>query len=117
MSKNQIRVTAVGAAIVLVLLLAGVRVAHPQSGVGTAIGSAKSSLVIYKKGEETGYKSKIIATTSDGTLGLGVIAGTDTKQVYLSLGDRYETVKAENIKGKLIAVLPFLGSILGVFGR
>lgn len=117
MSKNQIRAIAIGAALIVILAISGVRIAHPHSGVGTVIGSAKSSLVIYKKGHETGYKSKIVATVSDGTTALGVIAGTDTKQVYLSLGDRYETVKAEKIQGKLLAVLPFIGSIFSIFGR
>jgi hypothetical protein len=112
----NIRATAGVLAAVLLLFLLGFRVAHPDSGIGTALGTADSSLVIYKKSQTTDYEAKILAVTSDGKTGLGVVAGTDTKQVYLSLGDRYETVKAQNIKGKLLLVVPFLGSVVGIVG-
>lgn len=116
MIRRNARAIAGALAVVLLLFLFGLRIGHPDAGIGTALGNAQSSVVIYKKGQVTDYQSKILAVTGDGKIGLGVVAGTDTKQVYLSLGDRYETVKAEKIKGKLLLVVPFLGSIVSVVG-
>lgn len=116
MNRRNTRTLAGALALVLLLFLFGFRIGHPDAGIGTALGTAESSVVIYKKGQVTDYESKILAVTGDGKTGLGVIAGTDTKQVYLSLGDRYETVQAEKIKGKLLMVVPFLGSIVGFVG-
>ena len=116
MIRRNIRAIASSMAIALLLFLFGLRIGHPDAGIGTALGTAQSSVVIYKKGQVTDYQSKILAVTGDGKTGLGVVAGTDSKQVYLSLGERYETVKAEKIKGKLLFVVPFLGSIVGIVG-
>lgn len=116
MSRLRIRVIAISLGAILIAFALGLRVAHPASGIGTALGTAQSSLVIYKKGQVTDFEAKIVAVTGDGKIGIGVVAGTDTKQVYLSLGDRYETVKAEKIKGQLLMVLPFLGSVFGFIG-
>ena len=116
MNRRNTRTIAGALAVVLLLFLFGFRIGHPDAGIGTALGTAQSSVVIYKKGQVTDYEAKILAVTGDGKTGLGVVAGTDTKQVYLSLGDRFETVKAEKIKGKLLWVVPFLGSVVGVVG-
>jgi hypothetical protein len=64
----------------------------------------------------SGANYAILDVLTEGAIELTGIGYTDTKQVYLSLGDRYETVKAEKIKGKLLFVVPFLGSIVSVVG-
>ena len=117
MSKLQTRSIAIALAAVLLAFLFGIRVGHPTEGMGTVLGSAKSSLVVYKKGQTTDYQSKIIAVTNDGKVALAIASGFNGKQVNLSLGDRYESVVKENVRGKLLMVLPFLGYIAGVVGQ
>jgi formate-dependent phosphoribosylglycinamide formyltransferase (GAR transformylase) len=88
------------AAIVVVLFALGVRVIHPENGLQSAMGSAKSSLVVYKHSGEYGVGSKVIVEET---------VDVDTRIAFVR-------VKQADVLGKLIVVVPFFGTILGFVG-
>lgn len=109
-----------GLAIVLVLLaiayLAGLRIAHPQEGLGTSLGTAKTSLVIYRAGDSLDFEDKIIFKSNTGNTALGMVAGTNGQSAYVNVDTRFEQVGAEQVKGKLLSVVPFVGVLAGLVG-
>ena len=77
-------------AVILVGYLAGLRFAHPQEGLGTALGSAKTSIVLYRATDTLAFENKIIFKSSSGSTALGVVAGTDGKSAYVNVDTRFE---------------------------
>jgi len=109
-----------GLAIVLVVLLigylAGLRIAHPQEGLGTSLGAAKTSLVIYRASDSLDFENKIIFKSNTGNTALGIIAGTNGKSAYVNVDTRFEQVEQAQVKGTLLSVLPFVGVLAGLVG-
>ena len=107
------------AAILAVLFFFGFRFTHPDDGLQSAMGSAKSSLALYQKvdsykvgqkvafevtnGDVTRTYTGVIITEVDGTLGI---------DANHWMGE----IKAEETLGKLVVVVPFFGTILGFVG-
>jgi hypothetical protein len=114
--NNRLRAVVIVIAVLLVAYIGGLRVSHPQEGVGTSLGGAKTSLVIYRAGDALAFKNKIIFKSNTGHTALGVVAGTNGSTAYVNVGDRFEQVNQPQVHGKLLAVIPFLGVIFGVFG-
>jgi hypothetical protein len=105
------------AVVVLVTLFGfGIRVSHPDQGLSSALGSAKSSVAIYKKSGQPGISSKVIVKTKDSGIGLGIVRGSQGGNVDVDLGAAFVRVSQKDVKGNLIVVIPFVGSILGVVG-
>jgi hypothetical protein len=105
--------------IVLALLFAlGFRVGHPQSGLTNALGSAKSSLVVYQKSDNYSAGQKVLAKSGDQSLSpfLGEIAGVNGDRYDIGNGQFAEQVSAKEISGKLLFVIPFFGTIFGWVG-
>jgi hypothetical protein len=107
-------------AIVLVVLVAlfafGVRVTHPQQGLSSALGSSKSSIAIYKHSGQPDIGSKVLVKLKDVGSGLGIIKSAKGGNVDVDLGATFVRVSQKDVQGKLIAVIPFIGTILGVVG-
>ena len=106
-------------ALILVVLFAfGLRLGHPHDGLKNALGSAESGIVLYKKGADltTGAKVmvKMDAPAKSPIIAFVVKANGDS--VDIQSGANVEAVKSSQIYGKLIAVIPFIGQILGVVG-
>jgi hypothetical protein len=55
-------------AVILVGYLAGLRFAHPQEGLGTALGSAKTSIVLYRATDTLAFENKIIFKSGSGSI-------------------------------------------------
>ena len=114
--KKKLIVTAI---ILAVLFFFGFRITHPNDGLQSAMGSAKSSLAVYQKvdsykvgekvafqvtiGESTRTYTGVIITEVDGTLGVDA-------------NNWMGEIKAEDTLGKLFVVVPFFGTILGIVG-
>jgi hypothetical protein len=107
-------------AIVVVVLVAlfgfGIRVAHPEQGLSSALGSAKSSVAIYKKSGQPGISSKVLVKVKDSGTGLGIVRDSKAGNIDVDLGATFVRVSQKDVKGNLIVVIPFVGSILGVVG-
>lgn len=103
-------------AIVLVLFALGIRVAHPQEGLQSAMGSAKSSLVIYKGAGEYTVGSKVVVEVAGQGKQLGIVKSGTKETVDVDTRVSFVRVKQADVLGKLIVVVPFFGTILGVVG-
>jgi hypothetical protein len=94
----------------------GLRLNHMQGGIGSALGSAKSSIALYKHGTSAAVGSKVIVNVKGIGPELGIVkAATDTS-VDVDLGATFLRVDKKEVLGKLIAVIPFFGSVLGIIG-
>jgi hypothetical protein len=114
----RFKVPAVIIAVVIVLLALGFRFEHPASGFKTALGSPSSSVVITKKADAYAIGDKVVVNSASKELSplLGQVTAVTDGQYSVTNGVFLETISGENVKGKMIVVLPFLGYLLGVFG-
>lgn len=110
--------------IAVVLLLAvvftmlGLRVAHPKSGLSSATGSAKSTLVVYKKQDTFSVGQKLLVITGDRNMDPVVsIAKTVSENTVDVQTDRMLVqVSNDNVKGRIVALFPFIGGLFSAFG-
>ena len=116
MRNSRVRVLVIVIAVLVVSYLGGLRFAHPQEGLGTALGSAKTSIVLYRAGDNLAFENKIIFTSGSGSTALGVVAGTDGNSAYVNVDTRFEQVGRDQVKGRLISVFPFIGVVVGLVG-
>ena len=114
--NSRVRVLIIVLAVIVVGYLAGLRFAHPQEGLGTALGSAKTSIVLYRAGDNLAFENKIIFTSGSGSTALGAVAGTNGKTAYVNVDTRFEQVSQDQVKGRLISVFPFIGVVVGLVG-
>ena len=109
--------------VALVLLIVvffglGFRLGHPQDGLKNALGSAKSGIVLYKTGADfkTGAKAMVRINAPNPSPIIAFIVSAEGESVQIQSGTEVVTVKKEQVYGKLIAVIPFIGTILSVVG-
>jgi hypothetical protein len=106
-------------ALVVVLGLffgAGFRIAHPVSGLSSSLGNAKSSLAVYKSDGQTTVGSRIVLDIKGVGTAIGIVRATAGGNADVDLGASLVRVPEKDVSGKLYAVIPFLGSIAGIFG-
>ena len=96
----------------------GFRLGHPQDGLKNALGSAKSGVVLYKTGADfkPGAKAMVKISEPNPSPIIAFIVSTDGDNVKIQSGTEVVTVKKEQVYGKLIAVIPFIGTILSAIG-
>ncbi len=115
--KNRILGWVVIVAIVVTAFMGfGFRLNHLQGGIGSALGTAQSSLAVYKHGTTAGVGEKVVVNIKDSGPQLGIIKSATNSTIDVDLGSAFIRVERSEILGKLIAVIPFFGSILGVVG-
>ena len=110
-------------AITLVVIIAGFvlgfRIGHPHSGLRSALGSAESSIALYKHvGEPTIGTKVVVAVPGEpkNSPALGIVKTVSQGSVEVQFGNRVEVVGFKEIQGKLIAVVPFFGLLVGLIG-
>jgi hypothetical protein len=109
----------IGVVAVLVIFFAmGFRVGHAQDGLKNALGSAQSGLVVYKNKPNFTVGSKVLVKVDAPAKSplLAFVMGNKAGTVEIQAGTTVQSVKSSQIYGTLIAVIPFLGSILNVVG-
>jgi hypothetical protein len=94
----------------------GFRLTHPQDGLQSALGSAKSSIAIYKSGGQAMPGDKVLVPIKDQGTHLGIVKSVKTGTADVDTGAAFVRVKQSEITGKLIAVIPFFGIPLGWVG-
>ncbi|CAB4908657.1 unannotated protein [freshwater metagenome] len=107
------------AALILVLAFAfGIRVSHPHSGLKNALGSANSGLVVYKKSNEFAVGDKILVTTKDEASSpvLAIVRNVDKDVLEIQSGIATDRIESSAAYGKLIVMVPFIGTIAQVIG-
>ena len=116
-SSTRNRLISLGLILVIFFAL-GFRLGHPQDGLKNALGSAKSGVVLYKTGADfkTGAKAMVRIDPPNPSPIIAFIVSTEGESVEIQSGTEVVTVKKDQVYGKLIAVIPFIGSILSVVG-
>jgi hypothetical protein len=119
MLRRFVKPVGVTLIIILIFMAAGFRINHPQYGLSSALGSAKSSLAIYKHGAQPTVGAKVVVnlpTMPAVSPALGIIRSVQGGKVLVVLGSDLREIGVKDVNGKLIAVIPFLGAILGIVG-
>jgi hypothetical protein len=104
------------AAIFLVLFALGFRVIHPENGLQSAMGSAKSSVVIYKSSSNYAVGHKVVVEVAGQGKQTGIVKSASDGSVDVDTLVAFVRVKNEDVIGKLIVVVPFFGTLLNVIG-
>jgi len=117
LSSNRNRIVAL-LLVLVVLFAAGLRLGHPQDGLKNALGSAKSGIVLYKSSVElkTGAKVMVTMDAPGPSPIIAFVVKADGDTVEIQSGVEVIKVKSSQIYGELIAVVPYIGSILGLVG-
>jgi hypothetical protein len=116
MMKSWIKPVAAIVVVAILFFVAGFRIGHPVSGLSTALGSAKSSLVIYKPSGQSTVGSKVVVEIEGLGTAIGIVKSASSGNVDVDLGATFNRVSEKDVSGKLIAVIPFLGSVFGIIG-
>jgi len=116
MKKRWIKPVAAIAIVIALFLGAGFRIGHPITGLSTALGSAKSSLAVYKPSGQSQVGSKIVVEIKGLGTAIGIVKSAASGNVDVDLGATFNRVSEKDVDGKLVVVIPFLGSILGIVG-
>ena len=103
-------------AILVVLFAIGFRAVHPQDGLQSVMGSAKSSIVIYKSSGEYAVGSKVVVEVAGQGKQSGIVKSASEGSVDVDTRAAFVRVKQEEVLGKLILVVPFFGTIFGIIG-
>jgi hypothetical protein len=104
--------------IIVALFASGFRLGHPQDGLKNALGSAKSGIVFYKTGADLKAGAKVMVKLDSPAASpvLAMIVSSDANGVQIQTGANPITVKSDQVYGKLIAVIPYIGFILSLIG-
>ena len=94
----------------------GFRLTHPSDGLQSALGSAKSSVAIYKSVGQVLPGDKVLVPVEGSGTQLGVVKSVKTGTADVDTGAAFVRVKQSEVTGKLIAVIPFFGIPLGWVG-
>lgn len=103
-------------AILVVLFALGFRVVHPEGGLQSAMGSAKSSVVVYKPTDKYSVGSKVVVEVAGQGKQSGIVKSATNESVDVDTISAFVRVKHEDVLGKLIVVVPFFGTLLNVVG-
>jgi hypothetical protein len=100
----------------VLLFVFGFRLTHPQSGLDHALGSAQSSLALYRVTDSFSVDDKVVAALPTDGPALGIVRGEFGDAYDVQIGSQLFRLNKQDIDGKMIVIIPFLGSLLGVFG-
>ena len=117
--SSSAKKASIGVVLIAAIFLAmGFRVGHAQDGLKNALGSAKSGLILYKNKPDFTVRSKVLVKLAPPAKSplLAFVMGTKGDSVDIQAGAKTQTVKSSQVYGTLIAVVPFLGSVLSVVG-
>jgi hypothetical protein len=80
------------------------------------MGSAKSSIVLYKHSGEYAVGSKVVVEVAGQGKQTGIVKSATKETVDVDTRAAFVRVKQEDVLGKLIVVVPFFGTIFGIVG-
>ena len=116
--RNSFKVAIVVVAVALVMSALGFRLGHPQSGLSSAVGDAKTSILLYKKVDKFSAGDRVLVDIGDSELSpaTSIIRSVDGKNIEVQAGELRVQVTSDQIKGRVLALFPFLGALLSVVG-
>lgn len=103
---------------ILIFTLLGFRVAHPKSGLRSAAGAADTSIVAYRSSDSLSRGDKVVVRIEKSSISpaIGIIDSIEQDTVRVQTGDLVLNVPREAIKGKLVGVFPFIGTLFTLIG-
>jgi hypothetical protein len=103
---------------ILIFTLLGFRVAHPKSGLRSAAGAAETSIVAYRSSDNLSRGDKVVIRLEKSSVSpaIGIIEAIEDDLVRVQTGDILISVPKDNVKGKLIGVFPFVGTLFTIVG-
>lgn len=103
---------------ILIFTLLGFRVAHPKSGLRSAAGAADTSIVAYRSSDSLSRGDKVVIRIEKSSMSpaIGIIDSIEQDTVRVQTGDLLLNVPREAIKGKLVGVFPFIGTLFTLIG-
>jgi len=108
---------AIGVVVALVLLFAlGIRVTHPQSGVEHALGSAESSIAVYRVTDNYSLDDKVVVALPENGPALGIVRGVVDGSLDVQIGGTLFRLALDDVNGKMVVIVPFLGYPLSWVG-
>ena len=105
--------------LILALLFAfGFRVAHPHSGLKSALGPASSSIAFYHHGTSANKGDKLVVSTGKEPKDPALVIVVETGEGFVDIqtGNELQRIPPNQVQGKLIAIVPFIGAILNLVG-
>lgn len=102
--------------VVVVFFVSGIRGAHPQSGMDHALGSAASSVAIYRVTSNFDMDDKVVVGLPSNGPALGIVRGVFGDAYDVQIDAQLFRLNEQDIDGKMLVVIPFLGSLLGLLG-
>ena len=101
-----------------ILSLIGIRFEHPKSGLKSALGSADSSIAIYWHTNTVSKGSKIVVNLGikDKDPALAIVSNVSGKDIDVQAGSQLQRLTPDKVKGKLLAILPFVGYLFKIIG-
>jgi hypothetical protein len=116
--RNSFKVALVAIVVVAVMGALGFRLGHPQSGLSSAVGDARTSILLYKQVDKFSAGDRVLVDIGDSELSpaTSIIRSVDGKNIEVQAGDLRVQVTPDQIKGRVLALFPFLGAILSVVG-
>ena len=108
---------ALGAIAVAVFGFAGLRFAHPLSGVETSTGVASSSVVLIKPTQSFEVGDSVIADilANSENPNMSLVAAVSPDAILLATEDGYSQVSTERVRGRVVVLFPYFGSVIKLF--
>lgn len=116
--RRWIRSIAVVLVLAVVFMMLGLRVAHPKSGLNSAVGSAKSTLVVYKKAESFSVGQRLLVNTGDRNVDpvVSIARTVGDSTVDVQTDRMLVQVSNSEVRGRIVALFPFIGGLFSAFG-
>ena len=118
MKRNWLGIGLVVVLVCALMFSIGFRVGHPNSGLRSAVGSAESSIVLYRQTEKLAAGDRVLVDIGDPELSpaTSIIQSIDESSIVVQAGGLTVTVTQKEVKGKILALVPFIGAIFSVLG-
>jgi hypothetical protein len=103
---------------ILFFTLLGFRVTHPKSGLRSAAGAADTSIVAYRSSDNLSRGDKVVIRLEKSSISpaIGIVDSIEDDSIRVQTGDLLLSVPREAVKGKLIGVFPFIGTLFTIVG-
>jgi hypothetical protein len=118
MSSRVLRPIILVLIFLLILFGLGLRFDHPESGLKSALGPANSSIAVYWHGNSGDKGDKLVVST--GKPGqdpaLVLVTGNAPGFIDIQSGQELQRIPINQVHGKLLAIIPFIGFPLNLIG-
>jgi hypothetical protein len=119
MQTRIIRIVAGLLGFILLLTIFGLHLNHPRSGLNNALGSASSNLIIDKSQKSYNNGDRVLVSIKgvQPSPWLGQIKAITQDAYIVQTEKALITIPKQNISGKMVLLIPFLGYFYSILGQ